>query len=174
MLFTRVASFLTVLTFGLVALANPVEKRATDPTALVTSLQTKLSGLTSQLGGITTNSPANTILAESLVTQIISTIEESNAQAGGGLLKKRQTDTAVADVLASVVSDLGVVLTPVIVLIPILGPLVAEIDVALNGLVVSLDVVVTGLVLTLNSLLVGVAGILNGLGLTVLLLTLGL
>ncbi len=41
---------LAVLTFGLVALANPVtEKRQTDPLALVTSLQTELTGLTSQL-----------------------------------------------------------------------------------------------------------------------------
>lgn len=48
--------------------------------------------------------------------------------------------------------DVGVVLAPVVVLLPVLGPLIVEIDVALNGLVVSLDVVVSGLLLTLNSL----------------------
>ncbi len=50
MLFARIASFLfAVLTLGLFALANPVEKRQTDPTALVTNLQSQISGLTSQL-----------------------------------------------------------------------------------------------------------------------------
>ncbi|KLO12471.1 hypothetical protein SCHPADRAFT_905099 [Schizopora paradoxa] len=177
MLFARVASFFfAVLTFGLVAFANPVpnaEKRAVDPTTLVTNLQTKINGLTSQLSGITTNSAANEIKAQEVVTQIVTAIQEAQAQSQGGLLK-RQTADAVADVLSAIVTDVGTILAPVVVIIPILGPLVTEIDVALNGLVVSLDVVVAGLVDTLDSLLVGVAGILNGLGLTLLLGTLGL
>jgi len=179
MLFARVASFFfAILTFGLFAFATPVpdaEKRATDPTDLVTGLQTKVSGLTSQLQGITTNSPANTVLAESVITQIISAVEEANAQSQtGGLLKRQVTTTAVADVLGSVVSNIGVVLDPVIVLIPALDVLVTEVDVALNELVVSLDVVVVGLTVALSSVLVGVSGLLDGLGLTILLATLGL
>ncbi|KLO12469.1 hypothetical protein SCHPADRAFT_890783 [Schizopora paradoxa] len=178
MLFTRVASFFfAVLTFGLFAFANPVtnaNKRAVDPTTLVTNLQSQINSLTAQLQGITSNTPANEILAQELFSQLIATIEEANAQAQTGSLLKRQTDTAVADVLGSIVSTLAVVLTPIVGVLPILGPLVPEIDVALNGLVVSLDVVVTGLIDTLNSLLVGVAGILNGLGLTILLGTLSL
>jgi len=175
MLFTRVASLLTVLTFGLVALANPVEKRQTDPLTLVTGLQTKVSGLTSQLQGINSNSAENTLLAQSVASQLISTFEEAHAQAAASSLTKRQdTAAAVGDVLGAVVSDVGTVLAPVVVLIPILAPLVTEIDIALNGIIVSLDVVVAGLVVVLNSVLVGVAGILNGLGLTLLLATIGL
>jgi len=175
MLFARIASFFfAVLTLGLFALANPVEKRQTDPTALVNSLQSQITSLTSQLQGINTNTPANQILAQELFSQLIDAIEEAAIQAKAGSLRKRQTDTAVADVLGSIISTLGTVLTPVVAVLPIVGPLVAEIDVALNGLVVSLDVVVTGLIDTLDSLLVGVAGILNGLGLTVLLGTLSL
>lgn len=122
--------------------------------------------------GITTNTPANQVLAQELVSQIITSIEEAHAQSQtASPLVKRQTDAAVAAVLASVVSvsllaspsyssadnehfikTIGEVLTPVVVLLPILGPLVVEIDVALNGLVVSLDVVVAGLIVTLDSL----------------------
>jgi len=179
MLFTRVASMLTVLTFGLVVLANPVEKeerQLTDPLSLVTGLLSSVTSVTAPLQGVTTGSAANTELAQSVVSQLISTLGEVTAQAGSGSLTSAApgTDTAVADALGSVVSTLGEVLSPVVVIVPEIGPSIAEIDVALNGLVVSLDVVVTGLVLTLNSLLVGVAGILNGLGLTILLATLGL
>ncbi len=50
MLFTRVDSMLAVLTFGLVALANAGEKRqATSSVAIVTTLEEKVNGLTSQL-----------------------------------------------------------------------------------------------------------------------------
>jgi len=170
MLFARVASFLfAVLTLGLFALANPVEKRQTDPTALVTSLQSQISGLTSQLQGINTSTPTNEILAQELLSQIIDSIEEAAIQAKVGSLRKRQTDTAVADLLGSIISTLGTVLTPVVAALPIIGPLVSEVDVALSGLVESLDVVVTGLVDTLGSLLSGVVGLLGGLGLNSLL-----
>jgi len=122
-----------------------------------------------------TNTPANSVKAETLVNQLITAFEEANAQASSGsLLKRAETEAAVAATLSGVVSDVGNVLTPVIIIFPVLGPLIASIDFALNELIVSLDFVVFGLIGTLNSLLFGVAGILRGLGLSILLLTLGL
>jgi len=167
---------LAVLTFGLVALANPVtEKRQTDPLTLVTSLQTKVTGLTSQLQGISTASPANTILAESLVTQIISSVQASNAQAGAGsLLKKRQSDAAVAAVVADIVSNIGTTFTPVLVLVPGLSILIVDLDVALQELLVELDILVVGLTVAVSALLLSVSGVLASVGLGLVLGTLGL
>jgi len=178
MLFTRIASMLAVLTFGLVALANPVEKRQTTTpitsTALVTALQTKVNGLTSQLQSVSSASASNTVLAQSIVTQLISAFEEANNQAASGSLTKRQTDTDVADILADSITITAISLDPVVVLIPALVPLIVELDVTINGLVLSLDVDVSGLILTLNALLVGVAAIVGGVGFTILLATVGL
>ncbi|KLO12936.1 hypothetical protein SCHPADRAFT_940812 [Schizopora paradoxa] len=179
MLFARVASFLfAVLTFGLLASANPVpeaEKRAVTSESVVSNLQTTVNSITSQLQALKTNTPENSLKAQTLVNQLIVAIETANTQASSGLLIKRaESDEAVADVLSSVVSDIGEIFPPVIVIFPILGPLIASIDFALHELVISLDVVVFGLIGTLNGLLFGIAGILRGLGLTLFLGLLGL
>jgi len=175
MLFTRVASMLAVLTFGLVALANAVEKRqATSSVAIVTTLEEKVNGLTSQLQSVNAASAANTVLAESIVSQLISAFEEATDQVAAGSLSKRQTDTDVADILADAIASVGIPLASTVVLIPALAPLIDELDITMNGLVLSLDVVVSGLVLTLRALLVGFTAILNGVGLTILLATIGL
>jgi len=179
MLFARVTSFFfAALTFGLLVSASPVadaEKRAVSAETIVSNLQTTVNGIMPQLQGMKTNTAANSAKAEALVNQLISAIDNANTQAQFASLEKREeTTAAVAAVLSGVVSDVGEVLAPVIIIFPILGPLIVGIDVALNSLILSLDFVVFGLVGTLNGLLFGVAGILRGLGLTVLLLTLGL
>jgi len=182
MLFARAASFfLAALTFGLSASANPVadaEKRAVSPQTIVNNLQTTVSTIMPQLKGITTNTPANSAKAESLVNQLVSAMNSANTQAQTASVDKRRgtdaADAAIAAVLASVVTVVAEGLTPVVHLIPALGPLIVTVDVALNTLVVSLDVVVVGLSVALSSLLLSVSGVLSSLGFSVLLLTLGL
>ncbi|KAJ7250093.1 hypothetical protein B0H12DRAFT_1121487 [Mycena haematopus] len=156
------------------------EKRASTASVetvfntLKASTDTILPQISSQVSGGTASDATVTPLIAKL-TAALNTASLSLATLPPAESRKRQSDADVAALLAGVVTDISTTLELLTVeLVPVLDVLLVSVDVALNEVLVGVDVVLTGVVTLVSGLLVSVGGVLDTLGLSLILLTLGL
>ncbi|KAJ7250096.1 hypothetical protein B0H12DRAFT_1121497 [Mycena haematopus] len=154
------------------------EKRASTASVetvfntLKASTDTILPQITSHVSGGT----ASDATIVPLITELTSALNTASLSlATLPPSRKRQSDADVAALTAGIITDITTVLgTLTVEIVPVLDVLIVSVDSALNEILVGLDVVLTGVVTLVSGLLVGVAGLLDTLGLSLILLTLGL
>jgi len=168
------------VSFGMYALASPmpleVSKRqsTSDIESIISTAQTTITPVLAQITALGTG--ATTAQLAPLVTDITNALDTATASLAtlpATAKSKRQADSEIAALVATLITDIATTLDG-LVSTGLIEDLLPGLDASLNQLLLGLEILLAGVLNLVAQLLVDVAGLLESLALGLTLATLGL
>ncbi|KAL5487512.1 hypothetical protein ACEPAI_5620 [Sanghuangporus weigelae] len=177
MLFTRIIPlFAMSLTFGTLALAGPaatnielIKRDNADIEQVFTTLKTSTDSILPQIQSVAASGNATDDNVTPLINQLVSALNSASSSLSGlssssRMLNKRQSDSDIATLVASIIGDISTALEGLVgdlASIPDIGVLFSGIDAALAEVLTGLEILLSGVLHLVADLLTDVAGLLN-------------